>query len=202
MSATPSVPAGGRGAATGLVTMNSRRAVPVFLVRGGLAIAFGLLALLWPAVTILVLALVFGVYAVADGVSAIVHALRHGDRPHRWVTFAGGLFSVVAGAIALVWPGITVLALVVVIGVWAVFTGVAEGVAVIRLRHQIRGALLLGVGGAISAIAGVLILLQPLAGAVGIALVIGVYALVYGVLMLVLAGRLRRRYAHHVVPGW
>jgi uncharacterized membrane protein HdeD (DUF308 family) len=180
----------GRHPVTGLVLVNSRRAVPVLLVRGGLAIVFGVLALLWPAITALVLALVFGVFALADGVSAIVHAFHHDDRPHRWVTLAGGLLSVVAGVFALVWPGITVVALALVIGVWAIVTGVTEGVAAIRLRHQIRGALLLGIGGLISVIAGVLVLLHPLAGAFGIAFVIGIYALLYGILLVTLAGRL------------
>ena len=177
----------------GLLIVDAKRAWPLVATRGVLAVLFGLLTLVWPAVTILALAIVFGVYAIVDGVGAIWNATRRGeDGAHRVAYVVLGVLGVVAGLVALVWPHITVLALGLLVGVWALVTGISEIAAAVRLRRQITGEFFLIIAGALSALAGLLILVHPIAGVFGIALLIGVYALIYGVLLLVLAFRLRR----------
>jgi uncharacterized membrane protein HdeD (DUF308 family) len=168
-----------------------RRSWPLLLTRGVFAVVFGLIALFWPAVTVLALALVFGIYSLIDGIGGIVHAVRSGDGAHRWFSLAAGVLGVVAGVIALVWPAITVLVLAMLVGAWAVITGIAEIAGAIRLRHQIQGEVFLVIAGVVSVVAGILILLRPIAGAYGIAIVVGIYAIVYGVVLAVLAFRLR-----------
>jgi uncharacterized membrane protein HdeD (DUF308 family) len=162
------------------------------LVRGAVAVAFGVLTLIWPTVTVLALAIVFGVYALIDGVMRIVGAIRDHERPRRWVALLSGAVSVAAGIISLIWPGITVLVLALLVGVWALVTGVTDIVAAIRLRKQIRGEVFLVLIGLLSVVAGVLIIFQPIAGALGIALVIGVFAVLYGAVLIYLGYRLRK----------
>jgi uncharacterized membrane protein HdeD (DUF308 family) len=150
-------------------------------LRGVLAIVFGVLALFWPGVTALALAIVFGVYAIVDGVGTLFAAFRRpGDVGQRVVRAVAGLLGIGFGIAALVWPGITATILAIVIGVWALLTGAMD----IWVAIQVSGQWLLGIVGAVSVIAGILILLRPAAGAVAIAWVIGLYAIVAGVLML------------------
>ena len=164
----------------------------VIIVRGIVAVVFGVLALVWPTLTAVALALLFGVYALIDGVGLIIAAFRHGGWPRRLLSGLAGLLSLAAGVVAVVWPGITVLALAILVGAWALVTGISEIVAAIRLRHRIRGEAWLALGGLISVVAGLFILFRPLAGAVGIAIVLGCYALVFGILLIVTGIRLRR----------
>jgi uncharacterized membrane protein HdeD (DUF308 family) len=178
--------------AVDLVVVEPRQAWPLAAVRGVFAVVFGLFALIWPAVTILVLAILYGVYALVDGVGGLMQAFRSGDVGHR-VSYAFlGLLGLAAGVLTLVWPGITVLVLATLVGIWAIVSGVAEIAAAIRLRKQIRGEAFLILAGAISVVAGILIVFDPIAGAFGVALLVGIYALIYGVILLVLAFRLRK----------
>jgi len=155
-------------------------------LRGVLAIVFGIVALIWPGLTALALAIVFGVYAIVDGGGWLIGAFRrtedtvHRDGAQRAILGIAGALGIVFGIAALVWPGITAMVLAIVVGVWAVVTG-AIGV---WLATQLHGQWLLGLVGALSIVAGLLILLRPAAGAVALAWIIGVYAIVAGVLML------------------
>jgi uncharacterized membrane protein HdeD (DUF308 family) len=189
MSAIPAQRRTGPGAGRALRLPDVAR---VMIVRGVVAVVFGVLALVWPALTAVALALLFGAYALIDGVGLIIAAFRHGGWPRRLLSGLAGLLSFAAGAVAVVWPGITVLALAILVGAWALVTGISEIVAAIRLRQRIRGEAWLAVGGLISAVAGLFILFRPLAGAVGIAIVLGCYALVFGILLTVAGIRLRR----------
>ncbi len=163
------------------------------LVRGVIAVLFGILALAWPAVTVLALALLFGAFALVDGVSSLIAAFRpHRDGWHRAGHALAGVLGVAAGIVTLVWPHITALALVLLIGAWAVVTGIADIWTGVRLRDRIAMPWLLVAVGVVSVIAGIVLLLRPGAGALAIAIVIGAYALVSGVLMLVSAWRLSR----------
>ncbi|WIX77793.1 HdeD family acid-resistance protein [Amycolatopsis carbonis] len=179
-------------AGVGGLVMDPRRTWPLVLVRGVLAVVFGVIALIWPGVTVLALALVFGVYALVDAVGAFMQAFRPGDGAHRFAYALLGVLGLAAGVLALVWPGATILVLATLVGAWAVVTGIAEIVAAIRLRKQITGEAFLIVAGAVSVIAGVLVLIHPVAGAFGIALLVGIYALLYGIMLVVLSFRLRR----------
>ena len=188
MSASSPMPAA-HGANVVVEIVNPARTL---LVRGAIAIAFGVLTLVWPTLTVLALAIVFGVYALIDGVMRIVDAVRDHERPRRWVAVLSGVVSVAAGIVSLIWPGITALVLALLVGVWAVVTGVTDIVSAIRLRKQIRGEIFLVLIGILSVVAGVLIIFQPIAGALGIAVVIGAFAVLYGGVLVYLGYRLRK----------
>jgi uncharacterized membrane protein HdeD (DUF308 family) len=162
------------------------------LIRGIAAIVFGVLTFLWPGVTLAALVLLFGAYALVDGVASIVLGIReYGERERWWATLLVGLVSLAAGIITFLMPNITALALLMIIAIWAILHGVFEIAAAIRLRHAIEGEWLLGLAGALSIAFGVLMLLFPGAGAIALALWIGAFAFVMGVTLVVLSFRVR-----------
>lgn len=162
------------------------------VLRGVLAILFGLSAFLWPGITWLTLILFFGVYAIVDGLIAIGTGFaRTKDSPHWWAFLLEGLVSIGAGVVALIWPDLATLVLVYMIAAWAVFTGILEILAAIRLRHEIDNEWFLALGGVLSVGVGILLFLQPAAGGLALIWIIGGYALVFGILLVVLGIRLR-----------
>jgi uncharacterized membrane protein HdeD (DUF308 family) len=161
-------------------------------LRGVAAVIFGLLALNAPAVAVLSLVLVFGIYAIVDGALALSLAIR-GTGESQGDIIARGLVSILAGGIALAWPGITLFALLFVIAAWAVVGGILEIVTAIRHRQQLTREWLLVVEGALSIAFGVILFLAPLAGAIVLGLWVGAYALVFGVLMIAAGLRVRSR---------
>jgi uncharacterized membrane protein HdeD (DUF308 family) len=162
------------------------------LLRGIAAIAFGVLTFVWPGVSLAALVLLFGVYALVDGIAAIILGIREfGERERWWATLIVGLVSLAAGIITFLTPNITALALLLIIASWAIVHGVFEIAAAIRLRHAIEGEWLLGFAGALSIAFGVLMLLYPGAGALALILWIGAFALVMGVTLVVLSFRVR-----------
>lgn len=168
-------------------------------LRGLLAILFGALAIAWPGITVAVFVLLFGAYALVDGVFALVLALA-GGVPNRetWGLLLEGLVGIGIGAATFAWPGITLLALVILIAVWAILLGVLALTAAGRLRHQIEGEWWVVLGGVVSVLFGVLLLVAPLAGALALAQIVGAYSVLSGVFLIVLAFRLRRWQAE----GW
>jgi uncharacterized membrane protein HdeD (DUF308 family) len=162
------------------------------VLRGVLAILFGVLAFLWPGVTLLTLIVMFGVYAIFDGLVAIWTGLSRTRESPRWWTFLlEGLLGLAAGIAALVWPGLATLVLIYLIASWAVFTGILEIVTAVRLRHEITNEWFLALGGVLSIGLGVLLFLQPAAGSLAIVWMIAGYALVFGILLVILGMRLR-----------
>ncbi|HET7010047.1 MAG TPA: HdeD family acid-resistance protein [Anaerolineales bacterium] len=165
----------------------------LFAIRGVLAILFGVLALLWPAITLVVLVLMFGAYVIADGVLAIASGLRNRKSEPRWWTLVlEGLAGIALGVVTFLWPETTAVVLVYLIAAWAVVTGVLETVEAIRLRKEIRGEGWLALGGILSVVFGLLLVLFPGAGAISVVWLIGAYAIVFGIVVIVLAFRLRR----------
>jgi uncharacterized membrane protein HdeD (DUF308 family) len=163
------------------------------LVRGLVAILFGILAFIWPGVTLSALVLLFGAYALVDGVAAIVVGIRdYGERQRWWATLLGGLVSVGAGVVTFLMPGLTALALLSVIAFWAIFRGLLDIVAAIRLRHVIEGEWLLGLCGVLSIAFGVMMVLFPGAGALAVIWWIAAFALLLGVMLVTLGFKLRR----------
>ncbi|MGZ4822805.1 MAG: HdeD family acid-resistance protein [Terriglobales bacterium] len=161
-------------------------------LRGVAGIVFGILALLVPGAAIAALVILFGAYALVDGIFAIVAAVRTREQNRRWGTLLlGGILGVVVAGIAFFKPGLTVIALVAVVAVWAILTGILELAAAIRLRKTIQHEWLLGLLGVVSILFGIALSLAPIAGALVLALWIGAYALVTGVVQLVLAFKLR-----------
>ncbi len=170
-------------------------------VRGVLGILFGILALIFPGATILSFVLVFAAYLLVDGVFAIIAAVRAARRRDRWglLTFEG-IANIAAAVIAVLWPGLTVLAFVVLIAAWAIVTGVLMLGAAFRLNIQ-HGRWWLALSGAASLVFGILLILAPLAGAIVLTWWIGAYALVFGAALLVLAFRLRSRRSRGAAPA-
>jgi uncharacterized membrane protein HdeD (DUF308 family) len=162
------------------------------VLRGVLAILFGLSAFIWPGITLLTLIVLFGVYAIADGLIAIWTGFSRTRESTRWWTFLlEGLLDIAAGVVALIWPGLATLVLIYLIASWAVFTGILEILAAIRLRNEISNEWFLALGGVLSIGLGILLFLQPVAGSLAIIWMIAGYALVFGILLVILGIRLR-----------
>jgi uncharacterized membrane protein HdeD (DUF308 family) len=166
-------------------------------IRGLFAILLGAITFVWPGMTVGALVLLFGGYALVDGVTSLVGAIRASASCERWgALLFEGLAGLVAGGITLFWPAIALFVLVAVIGAWSITTGIFEIVAAVRLRKFIAGEWLLALGGLASVIFGVLVLLMPIAGAFVLALWLGAYASVFGVLLIALGFRLRSHSMH------
>jgi len=165
----------------------------LFVLRGVAAIVFGIIAIVYPDATITALAIVFGIYAIVDSVGSFASAIGHrnADGWHRAAHAIEGVVALVAGVLALALPDLTALALVVLIGIWAIVSGVVEIMAAIRLRRVIDTEWLLAISGVLSIIAGIVILVWPDAGAVAISWLIGTYAIVFGVVFVWLGFKLR-----------
>jgi len=157
--------------------------------RGLVAVLFGLLTFFLPGITLVTLVLLFGAYALGDGVFNVVAFFRVAS--HHWALLIEGLVGIAAGALTFAWPAITAIALLYVIGFWAILTGVFEIVAGIRLRKAMRNEWILLLAGVLSVTFGFLILLAPGVGALAIVLWIGAYALLFGIFLLALAFRIR-----------
>lgn len=163
----------------------------MFLVRGILAILFGIATLVMPGITLIVLVLLFGGYALLDGVILSILAIK--DRkyhPDWWLMLLTGLVGIGAGVVTLALPGITAASLFYVIIAWAITTGIFEVIYAIRFRKVIEGAWLLVLDGILSVIFGILLIAQPVAGALTVLWLIGVYAIAYGGMLVALAFRL------------
>jgi uncharacterized membrane protein HdeD (DUF308 family) len=165
----------------------------VLLLRGMLAIVFALLAWLLPGITLTALVLAFGIYVEVDGVLGVWMALAsRKSNPHWWWLLLWGLAGIVVGAITFAMPGITALVLLMYIAAWALVTGVMQVMAAWRLRKEISGEWLLGLGGLLSILFGALMVWNPGAGALAVLWLIGVYAFIFGLVMVMLALRARR----------
>ena len=167
------------------------------MFRGILAILFGVFAFAEPATIGFALILIFAVYAFVSGIAALVSAARGARaREPRWGTvLLEGLLYIVAGAVAVLWPGSTAVAVLWVLAFWAIFSGVLEVATAIRLRHYIEREWSLGLAGAVSILFGVVMLFRPMIGALAVVWWLGAYAVVFGTLMIMAAIRMRR-YAH------
>ena len=165
----------------------------LFLIRGILAIALGILMPLFPTAAIFTIAILFGAYAFVDGIVAIVAAIRmnHADLSWMWLVLEGFL-GIAVGALTFFNPGITALFLVYLFGGWAVATGVLTIVSAIRLRKVISNETLLILLGILSVAAGIVIFWAPIYGVFAIVWTVGVYALLTGIFFIWLAFRLRR----------
>ena len=161
-------------------------------LRGLLAVLFGVSALAWPAATIQVLMVLFGIYALIDGLFSLLSALTSDNRRAGWwLVLLEALTGIAAGVLALIWPQITALAILLLIAGWAIVTGILELIAAFRLRKQVEGEWVLGLAGIISVILGLFLALRPGSGMVVVVWFVGAYAILFGVLLIVLSFRLR-----------
>lgn len=162
------------------------------VIRGLCALVFGILTFIWPLATISALILLFGLYALIDGMFNLAAAFSSKDSGSmRWLLILEGLVSIAAGVLTFVWPQVTGMVLLYFIAGWAVITGIFELIAAIRLRKEITGELFLALSGVASIVFGVFLFLYPGAGALTVITIIGIYAIVFGIILLVLGFRLR-----------
>ena len=160
-------------------------------VRGVAAVLFGLAALFWPSLTLAVLIVLYGAYAVVDGGFAIVAGLRASGGTSRWLLLAEGALGILAGLIAVFWPGVTAVVLLYIISFWAIFGGLLRVVGAILLRREIDNEWSMALGGLLWVLLGVVLAVLPGVGVLSLAWLIGVFALGVGITLLVLAFRVR-----------
>jgi uncharacterized membrane protein HdeD (DUF308 family) len=164
----------------------------VLIVRGIVGVVFGIIAFLWPGITIAALVVIFGAYAIIDGITNLVLGFSRTGAHGRWAHVLQGVVGIAAGVLTFMWPAISALVLILLIGAWAIVTGIFEIAAAIRLRRVITGEWMLVLSGIVSILFGVLVFAFPLAGAVGISWVLGVYAMTAGIILISLGVRLRK----------
>jgi uncharacterized membrane protein HdeD (DUF308 family) len=157
----------------------------MFLVRGIAAILFGILTFVWPNLTLSVLVLLFGVYAVIGGITAVAAALRNRGEEGWGLLLFEGILGILAGVVALVWPNITALAFIYLLAAWAIITGITELVAPLAFPMRGGRAALMVLAGLASIVFGILIAAQPSSGLLAVVWLIGVYAIVFGVMYIV-----------------
>jgi uncharacterized membrane protein HdeD (DUF308 family) len=164
-----------------------------FVLRGVLAIVVGVLAFLAPGFGIAMLVGLFAAWALIDGAGSLLAGWRgRGADRSWWLEILEGVVSIVAGLLALLFPVFAADVLVILIGAWAVITGVVEIVMAIRLRDEISGEVWLALAGVASILFGIVLFVFPAAGALSIVWLIGSFAIVFGAFLVLLGWRLRR----------
>jgi uncharacterized membrane protein HdeD (DUF308 family) len=164
----------------------------VLLLRGIIAITFGVLAWVAPGASIAALVVFFGAYVLLDGILGVVTAISgRNENESRWALLLWGLVGVGVGVLTFVVPGVTAVVLLFYIAIWAIGTGVLEIVTAVRLRKELTGEWMLVLGGLVSVLFGVILMARPGAGALALMWLLGVYAVVFGILLVVLAFRVR-----------
>jgi uncharacterized membrane protein HdeD (DUF308 family) len=162
-------------------------------LRGILGIIFGLLCLLTPGIAVGAFVIVFAAYMFVDGVFAIISGIRAARSGERWgLLILEGVVDLAAGVIAILWPAITLVALVWIVAIWAIVSGALMLAAAFSLNLD-YGRWWLALGGIASIIFGILLIIEPFIGAVVLTLWIGAYAVVFGVLLLVLGFQLHSK---------
>lgn len=163
----------------------------LFLLRGCCAIVFGVLTFAWPGVTLVTLVLLYGAYALVDGIFALLAALMGNHPGPRWWLAIVGVLGIGAGLLTWFMPGLTAVILLFFIAFWAIALGAMQIAGAIRLRKEIDNEWMLIASGVISVLFGLFLLAQPAAGVLGVLLIIGAYAIVHGAALIALAFRLK-----------
>ncbi len=160
----------------------------LLLLRGLIAILFGIMAFAWPGVTLAALVLLWGAYALVDGIFEVIA----GVRGKWWGLVFLGILGIAAGVLTFMWPGITAIALLWVIAIWAIVIGIMQISAAIRLRKEVQGEWLWILSGILTVILGVLLIARPGAGAVSVLWLIGWFAIAWGILLCILAFKVKK----------
>ncbi len=169
------------------------------LLRGICAVVVGLLAFIWPGATLLALVMLYGAFAIVDGILALSAAIS-GDTPTpRWWLAVVGIIGVIAGLVAFLWPGLTAAVLQIFIAVWAIITGIMQMVGAFMLRKEIDDEWYLIAAGALWVVFGLVLVLKPAVGVFALLFTIGSFAIIYGALLISFALRLRT-HSHAVAP--
>lgn len=171
----------------------------VFTLRGGIAIAFGLASLLWPALTLGIMVLLFGLFALFEGLLTILTSFGKGDEKGGWTFLFEGLAGILVCVIvllgssigAMLWPRVAVVMLVFYIAGWAILAGLFKIITAIRIRREIKGEWILGFSGLISILVGLILIFRPGAGILAVAWLIGIFAIILGVFQLLVGLKFR-----------
>ena len=167
-----------------------------FLLQGLFALVFGVLVLIWPQPALIALVVLFGAFALADGICSIAAAITFAsEMPHWWLALVQGLLGIIIGAMTLFWPQITGLVLLAFIAAWAILSGTLELVLGIQVRKAIAGEWMMIAGGILSIVLGVLLVVFPAAGSIGLVLTIGIFAIVDGIRNIAFSARIQA--LHH-----
>jgi uncharacterized membrane protein HdeD (DUF308 family) len=169
----------------------------LLLLRGIAGILFGVLAFIWPGITLLTLIIFYGAYALLDGIFAIAAAIRGGDMQSRWWLILIGVLGIAAGLLTFLWPGLTALVLTSFIGAWSLIHGIFEIVGAIKIRKEIDNEWWLILSGALSVLFGFALLIMPGAGALALIWIIGIYSIIFGGLLVGFALRLKKHSEGH-----
>jgi uncharacterized membrane protein HdeD (DUF308 family) len=159
----------------------------VTLIRGLVWILFGLVVYAQPGLSLVTLTLLFGVFALADGIANVMSALGGQEHEHWWMVLLAGVAGILVGALTFLNPGATAVTLLFFIAFWAIATGIVEIIAAVQLRHEIEGEFWLGLAGVVSVAFGVLLLARPGQGALAALWLIASYAIVFGTILVILA---------------
>ncbi|HRP47040.1 MAG TPA: HdeD family acid-resistance protein [Trueperaceae bacterium] len=161
------------------------------LLRGILFVLLGIVALVWPGITLFALIYVYAFFALGEGIFSLVGLIGRWNRGPWWAQLLGGLFSLAAGVIALVLPGITAMALLYLIAGWAFVRGIMDIVVAIALRKEIDNEWLLILAGIISIAFGVVLAVQPGAGMLALVWLLGIFGIAGGISLIGFSLRLR-----------
>jgi uncharacterized membrane protein HdeD (DUF308 family) len=164
----------------------------LFLLRGFAAIMFGILSLVWPGISLVTLILLYGAYALVDGIFALIAGIfgTVAIAPRWWLIIVG-LLGIAAGVATFMWPGITALVLLYFIAGWAISTGIFQIIGAIQVRKEIDNEWWLILNGFLSVLFGIALFVMPGAGALALIWLIGIYAIIYGALMVAFAFSVR-----------
>jgi uncharacterized membrane protein HdeD (DUF308 family) len=163
----------------------------LLVLRGAAAVAFALLALLWPGATLAALVVLFGAYTLVDGLLALALAFganRRGGGDRGWLVLHGVL-GIAAGIVVFIWPVITAVVLLLVVAAWSVVIGIFQIIAAIQLRREITDEWYLALGGTVSVLFGIYVFINPGAGAFALVWLIGLYAFVFGIALIAVGFR-------------
>lgn len=165
----------------------------VMLLRGVFAIVFGIIAIVWPGLTLLGLIWLFGAYAIGDGAVEIWSGITNRGKHDRWwVEILIGLAGIVAGILVISWPGLSTVALMYLIAAWMLVMGVFQIVYAIRVRKEISNEVWIILSGALSVVLGLYFFAFPGDGAISLVWLIGIYAVFFGVLLVIFSFRAKK----------
>jgi len=164
----------------------------LMLVRGIAGVAFAIAAVIWPQITLPVLTILFGVYALIDGVFALAAATSPLADGRWWALLIEGILGIVVAFLVFTQPAMSQAAFVIAVGLWSLFTGVLEIIAGIQLRDIVENEWMYVFAGIVSILFGVLVLRYPVAGAIGVVWLFAGYAFIFGVLAIALSYRLQQ----------
>lgn len=165
----------------------------VLLLRGIIAVLFSVMIWMQPKISLAALVILFGAFALADGILGVWTALAsRKDRDNWWVLMLWGLVGIGIGILTFVAPAITALALLFYIAIWAIVTGVLEVITAVKLRKEIEGEWLLGLAGVVGILFGILLIARPGIGVLAVLWLIAAYSLILGILLIILSFRVRK----------